>query len=170
MSDPKPRKQYFLGSVALVFGFLFGALGTWGAYRIAFDFALAAPFDIWRVAAHVWFFGMAIYLIFVGHRKLSTASSSPRSTMSRIGWGRVLTGTFVAYITLMTHFNPPHNRYELKPSNETQAKAMKGTEAILTVSVPIAGIILAAWGLRSGFKPPANAEPNVDRAPQRAAS
>jgi hypothetical protein len=170
LTDPIPRKRYFWGIVALVFGFLFGAIGILQAFRIVYDFVLNSPLDIWLVAGQIWIFGLAIYLIFVGLRKPSRANIAQQTTMSRIGWGRVLIGTFVAYATLMGHFRPSPNRYQLEPSNETQAEAMKAMEVFLTVSVPIAGIILAAVGVRKGFKQLDKPDPDVDTASPNASS
>jgi len=171
MTDPSPRKQYFWGIVALIFGFLFGALGTWNLIDIANGITVNHVFDIWFVIGRFWIFGLAVYLIFVGLRKISIHNPVSHSTISRIGWGRVIVGTYLIYSTLLNHFRSvPNGIPMLQPSNETRAMAMKATDNVLTVLIPLLGAYLAVAGVRKGFKQSDKVEPNIDSASESASN
>jgi ABC-type multidrug transport system fused ATPase/permease subunit len=167
----RPRKQYFWGIVALIFGFLFGALSTWNLIDIANAITVNHVFDIWFVIGRFWIFGLAIYLIFVGLHKTSIYNPVSHSTISRIGWGRVIVGTYLIYSALLNHFRPvPNGIPMLQPSNETQAMAMKATENVLNVLMPLLGAYLAVAGVRKGFKQSDKVDPNTNNASQSASN
>jgi hypothetical protein len=166
----EPRKSNALAIVALVFGFLFGAFGTWHLIDIANGYMQSHTLNVWFLIAQIWPFAMAVYLVFVGSRKLSSASSDAQSTIAKIGWGRVIVGTYLIFSTLVTHYRPDPNGPVLEPSNQTQAVAMNVTQGFLTICVPIVGFILAVAGLRRGFKQSESSDLNISDASKGASN
>jgi hypothetical protein len=166
----EPRKSSLLAIVALVFGFLFGALGAWHLIDVANEFIQSRTINVWFLIAQIWPFAMAVYLVFVGVRKLSTAGTDAESAIAKIGWGRVIVGTYLIVSSVVTHYRPDSNRPLLKPSNEMQAMAMNATQDILTICFPVLGAILAAAGVRKGFKQEEGGNPNMTGAPKRASN
>jgi hypothetical protein len=51
-----------------------------------------------------------------------------------------------------------------------QAMAMNATQDILTICFPVLGAILAAAGVRKGFKQEEGGNPNMTGAPKRASN
>ena len=70
-----------------------------------------------------------------------------RSETPRIGWGRILVGTFLIMSSSYALFNPAHNRFEIDPSDEN----VKKFTTVFTYTSILAGAMLVALGVRARF-------------------
>jgi hypothetical protein len=85
---------------------------------------------------------VSIYLVYVGQRGIrfpSHASAAPR-----FGWGRILLGALLIFITAKNHYHPTPNL--LKASNAGEAIGM----AVTAVAICLLGTYLVVRGIRAG--------------------
>ena len=151
-----------LGIVAIVGGSLLAAKVSWNLIRSAGYSMQGYIIDFWYVVIQVWFLALGIYFISVGLRKYRASKTGNQPKKQRIGWGKILIGAFLIISTINNRLYPVHNRWELKPDNETQASAMKATQTFLTFLMPLLGAGLILAGLRAGFKKSVEAQAELE--------
>jgi hypothetical protein len=146
-----------LGITAIVGGSLLAAKVSWNLIRSAGYSLEGYIIDFWYLLVQIWLLALGAYLISVGLRKYRASKTGCRTKEQRIGWGRILIGTFLIIGTINGRLHPVHSRWEFKPDNETEASAMKATETFLTFFMPVLGAGLIAAGVRARFRKPAQA-------------
>jgi hypothetical protein len=151
--EAKQRAAQLLAIISLIAGGLLGTVTAWHLILVAAYSMRGRAIDFWYPLIQAWLLGLAAYLISVGLRRIRGTREGGTKT-PRIGWGRVLVGTFLILSCVNNLLHPVHSRFELKPSNETQAAAMKGTELFLNLFMPFVGAALIILGIRARFKKP----------------
>jgi len=144
-----------LGTLALLCGGLLGILALRNTFFMLKSTILGNPPGIVARMGQAWFSGFAAYLISLGIRGFRWADSEVKSKAAAVKWGRVLLGSFLilsAAVNVSNHFHPAPNRFEFKPSNQTEAAAMKMTQIVLTLLMPPLGVLLIASGIRARSK------------------
>jgi hypothetical protein len=131
--DAKHRIVQLLGIAGLVSGSLFGLLVLRGLI-------LRHVADAWGAMDLIFAFAFSAYLLSVGIRAMRWARGQGTVGSMKVKWGRVLLGSLLILIEAKNHFHPATNL--LRPSNETEAAAMKATAIIFA--------FLGAWLVVSG--------------------
>jgi hypothetical protein len=152
-----------LGIMAIVGGSLLVGKVSWNLIRSAGYSLEGYIIDFWYLLVQIWLLALGSYFISIGLRKYRASKTGKQTKKQRIGWGRILIGSFLMISTINNRLHPVHNRWELKPDNEAQASAMKATETFLTFFMPVLGAWLIFAGVRAGFKKPVEAQ--VERIP-----
>jgi hypothetical protein len=153
---------------SLVAGCVLVAVASWHLILFARHSAQGYAMDLWYPVLQTWFLGLATYLISTGLRKMRgendvaadcAESGDPfqgaRSETPRIGWGRILVGTFLI-MSCYDLFHPTHNWFELDPSDENVQKFT----TIFTYAEILVGALLVASGVRARFIRPYKTTPH----------
>jgi hypothetical protein len=158
--DAKRLLIQLLGILSLICGGLLGILWLRTAYFMLNSTILGNPPNFVARMSQAWFLGLAAYLISVGLRGVRWERNKVEAKVAKVKWGRVLSGSFLilcSAVNISNHFHPVPNRFELKPSNETEAAAMKVTQVVLIFLLPIPGAWLVASGIRAQSEIPVDA-------------
>jgi hypothetical protein len=151
--EAKHWTTQLLAITSLIAGCLLGARTGWHLILVAAYSMRGYSIDFWYVLIKASLFGLAVHLISVGVRRIRGAKEGGTKT-PKIGWGRVLVGTFLIFSCVDNLLHPVHNRFEFKPSNEVQAAAMKSTELFLNRFMPVVGAGLIVSGIRARLRKP----------------
>lgn len=149
-----------LAIISLIAGCVLGARTGWHLILVAAYSMRGYSIDFWYVLIKALVFGFAVHLISVGLRRMRQTKEQ-RTKTPRIAWGRLLVGAFLIISCLSNLLHPLPNsfdQFKFKPSNERQERAMKGTELLLNVFMPVVGAGLIISGIRARFKKPTAAD------------
>ena len=149
-----------LGILALICGGLLGILELRTAYFMLGSTILGNPPNFFVRMSQAWFWGLAAYLISIGLRGVRWEGNKIEARVAKVKWGRVLLGSFLilcSAVSISNYFHPDPNKLMFKPSNETEAAAMKVTQVVLIFLLPIPGVWLVASGIRAQSEIPADA-------------
>ena len=116
-----------------------------GAFLLLVALVRRHPWNIWMVGGDILFGSTAAYLVYRGVLAARGMDYSKRAG-PRFGWGRLLVGSWILLSNTFGRVSAPLNT--LKPSNETQAVAMKTTEGMLLLG---AGCLIV-WGIANGIR------------------
>ena len=154
--EAKPWKIQPLAIISLIAGCLLGARTGWHLILVAVYSMRGYSMDLWYVLIKALVFCFAVHLISFGlHRMRQTKEEWTKTP--RIGWGRLLVGAFLIISCLSSLLHPLPNsfdKFKFNPSNEVQERAMKATELLLNVFMPVVGASLIISGIRARFKKP----------------
>jgi hypothetical protein len=145
-----------LAIISLIAGCLLGARTGWHLILVATYSIRGYSVDLWYVLIKALLFGLAVYLISVGLRRMRHTEEE-WTKRPRIGWGKLLVGAFLIVSCLSNLLHPLANsfdKFKFEPSNERQERAMKATELLLNVFMPVVGVGLMISGIRARFKMP----------------
>jgi hypothetical protein len=143
-----------LAIISLLAGSLVGAMTSWRWVVAAVHFVQGNSINPWFLLIQVWLSGLAAYLIFVGLRRIRGATEEWKN-IPKIGWGKVLLGSYLIISPLANLFHAVPNslgKFQLEPSNEIQAEAVKNWEQITNFTMPFVGAALIVAGIRDRFK------------------
>ena len=133
--DLRHRSVQALGAAAMLCGAVFDLL-------VIRTLAFRHVEDIWGWEDLLFAAAFAAYLFWVGVRAMRWARGEIPITLVRIKWGRIFLGSLLVYNEIKNFLHPAANL--LRPSNSTQAQAMKATEigfAVLGVYLIVSGVI-----------------------------
>ncbi len=154
--DAKHETLSVLAIISLIAGCLLGTLTIWRLIVAAVHFMQGNSISPWFLLIQMWFSGLTAYLIFFGLGRIRGATENWKKT-PKIGWGKVLLGTFLIISCLgnLLHAVPNKmEKYQFKPSNEREAQVMKNTELFLNLLIPLGGAALMVSGVWARFKKP----------------
>jgi len=119
-------------------------VGSWFGYATARNLFFSSwssvvnPECRWLLASLLPFSAMAVYFVWVGKNQLQRAGGQ-EVKKPQFRWGRLLSGFYLTFFALKSHFAPGLNRF--KPDNDAQAIGMSGAN-VMILSV---GVLLLAF-------------------------
>lgn len=156
MTNKKPL-HLFLGIVLIFLGALLGLAVT----KVTFNFIrnpgrFSTP---WLIGEQVLRIGVGAFCVWIGSREFQRATGHDVK-MPRFRWGRMLSGTWLVFFSLESHFAPSPNA--LRPDNESEAAGM----LIATMLAVLGGMLLVAYSVKPRESQPLEAisQSNSDQA------